>query len=128
MISYAITVPYEGIAALAHPLPATPPPPPNPLRHAWADGPSMTLDTGAAQAGAWLVHESASGDLQVQIVPDGVVRGAEQVPPWLPWVRLHLLTLAQALAAVGALVLVVGFFWPARGAQVLASAAGAAKK
>lgn len=108
--TYGITVPYEGIARLAHRFSAAEPPP-DPLRHLWASGPSMALDTGAGQGGAWLVHETAAGDLQVQIVADGRVRGQEQVPTWLNWARRNLMTVAQALAALGAVLLGLGFVW-----------------
>jgi hypothetical protein len=70
----------------------------------------MWLDTGDGQGGAWLVHESATGDLQVQIIADGKVRGAEQVPGWLRWVRQYLMSVATLLAGLGGLVLVAGFF------------------
>ena len=74
----------------------------------------MTLDTGAGQGGAWLVHETASGDLQVQSVADGRARGQEQVPPWLLWVRSSLMTFATVLAVFGALLGVAGLVWPLR--------------
>jgi hypothetical protein len=113
LMTYGIAVPYEGVAQLAQPLFATTPPP-NPLRHVWANGPLMTIDTGAGQSGVWLVHESATGDLQVQIIADGKVRGAEQVPGWLRWARSQLMTLAAAVACVGGLLLVAGFYWSPR--------------
>lgn len=108
--SYGITVPYEGIARLAQGF-SDKDAPPDPLRHAWATGSTMTLNTGAGQGGAWLVHETASGELQVQIAPDGLERGREQTPFWLDWVRQNLMSEAAALAAVGAALLAVGLIW-----------------
>lgn len=112
--THGIVVPYEGIDQLAHrfsPLAA----PPDPLRHVWTEGSSrMTLDTGAGQGGVWLVHETAGGALQVQIVADGLVRGQEQVPAWLGWARRYLMTFAQGLAVLGAALLVAGLVGPLR--------------
>jgi len=111
--TYGITVPYAGVARLAQSFAAAEPPP-DPLRHPWALGPAMTLDTGAAQAGAWLVHQTATGELQVQTVVDGVARGLEQVPAWLTWVRRHWMQYVQLLAGLGVFLLFAGSFWPAR--------------
>ena len=111
--TYGITVPYAGVARLAQSFPAAEPPP-DPLRHLWAAGPTMTLDTGAAQAGAWLVHQTATGELQVQIVVDGVARGSEQVPAWLIWVRRHWMPYVQLLAGLGGFLLLAGFVWSGR--------------
>ena len=105
--TYGITVPYAGVASLAQGF-AVAEPPPDPLRHLWALGSAMTLDTGAAQAGVWLVHQTATGELQVQTVVDGVVRGFEQVPAWLSWVRRHGARYVQALAGLGAFLLLAG--------------------
>jgi hypothetical protein len=113
LLTYGIAVPYAGVAQLAQPLSATPAPP-NPLRHVWANGPLMALDTGAGQSGAWLVHESATGDLQVQMVGDGKARGTEQVPGWLRWARQYLMSAAALLAGLGGLVLVAGLYRSAR--------------
>jgi hypothetical protein len=109
--TYAIVVPYEGIAQLAHHLSASITPP-SPQRHPWAAGTPLMIDTGAGKGGVWLVHESDLGDLQLQVVPDGVEHGREQVPVWLNWARHDLMALAVALGCVGALVLLAGFFWP----------------
>jgi hypothetical protein len=111
--SYALVVPYEGIGQLGQPLLSTAAPA-NPLRHVWATDAPMLLTTGAAQGGAWLVHENASSALSVQIVPDGVVRGQEQVPVWLVWGRQYLLQVAAWLAGLGALMLAGGWAWAAR--------------
>ena len=105
--TYGITVPYAGVARLTQSFALTEPPP-DPLRHPWALGPTMTLDTGAAQAGVWLVHQTVTGELQVQTVVDGVARGFEQVPAWLSWVRRHWARYVQALAGLGALLLLAG--------------------
>lgn len=105
--TYGITVPYAGVARLTQSF-ALAEPPPDPLRHPWALGPTMTLDTGAAQAGVWLVHQTSTGELQVQTVVDGVARGFEQVPTWLTWVRRHWVRYVQALAGLGAYLLLAG--------------------
>ena len=105
--TYGITVPYAGVARLAQSFAAAEPPP-DPLRHQWELGPAMTLDTGAAQAGVWLVHQTATGELQVQTVVDGAARGLEQVPAWLTWVRRHWARYVQALAGLGAFLLLAG--------------------
>ncbi len=109
--SYAVVVPYQGIARLAQPLPPTPVPP-APVRHRGSDPAPWVLDTGAGQGGAWLLHESANGTVSLQIAPDGLVRGQEQVPAWLVWSRQHLMRTATVLAWLGALTLVAGFVWP----------------
>ena len=121
--THAIAVPYEGIARLAHGFPEALTPP-DPMRHLWADGPSMTMDTGDGQAGVWLLHETAAGDLQMQIVADGRVRGQEQLPAWLKWARRDLMRRAQLLAALGALLLLATCVWSAR--RHRAGVAGAA--
>ena len=105
--TYGITVPYAGVARLAQGF-AVGEPPPDPLRHLWARGPAMKLDTGAAQARVWLVHQTASGELQLQTVVDGKARGFEQVPAWLTWVRRHGARYVQGLAGLGALLLLAG--------------------
>jgi hypothetical protein len=105
--TYGITVPYAGVARLTQSF-ALAEPPPDPLRHLWALGPTMTLDTGAAQAGVWLVHQTGTGELQGQTVVDGVARGFEQVPTWLTWVRRHWARYVQALAGLGAFLLLTG--------------------
>lgn len=116
--TYGIVVPYDGIGSLAQPLTtAAQSPPANPQPHIWSAGKSMLLDTGAAQAGAWLVHETTSGDLRVQIVPDIVVRGQEQIPGWLVWARQHLMKLATVLAGLGALTMAFGLILAARRRQ-----------
>lgn len=107
--SYGITVPYEGIKRLAQGI-STAETPPAPMHQVWATGPTMTLDTGAGQGGAWLVHEMATGDLQVQIVGDGTERGREQVPAWLNWVRRRLMAMSVDLAVAG-FVLLLGGAW-----------------
>jgi len=112
--SYAVVMPYEGIKRLEKPLPATTPPP-DPLRHVWAGDAPLLLATGAAQSGAWLVHESAGGALSLQIVPDGVVRGQEQVPAWLVWARQYLLWGAGWLLGLGALTLASAWLAQAAG-------------
>ncbi len=121
--SYGIAVPYAGVERLAHSFGATLAPP-DPLRHVWVAGPEMTLDTGVGQGGAWLVHQSASGDLQMQIVADGRVRGLEQVPGWINWVRRNLMRDAQLLAALGALLLIGKFVWSNRGRHAPAALPG----
>ena len=105
--TYGITVPYAGVARLAQSFAAAEPPP-DPLRHLWTASPAMTLNTGAAQAGVWLVHQTATGELQVQTVVDGVSRGLEQVPAWLVWVRRHWARYVQAFAGLGAFLLLAG--------------------
>ena len=105
--TYGITVPYAGVARLAQSFTAAEPPP-DPLRHLWTASPAMTLNTGAAQAGVWLVHQTATGELQVQTVVDGVARGLEQVPAWLVWVRRHWARYVQVLAGLGAFLLLAG--------------------
>lgn len=108
-VSYGITVPYEGINRLALGI-STAEKPPAPMRQVWATGQTMTLDTGAGQGGTWLAHETALGDLQVQIVADGKERGREQVPAWLNWVRQRLMAISSDLALAG-FVLLLGGFW-----------------
>lgn len=119
--TYGIAVPYAGVKRLAQGF-APAEPPPDPLLHQWALGSAMRLDTGAGQAGAWLVHQTATGELQVQTVVDGVARGLEQVPAWLTWVRRHWMQYVQLLAGLGAFLLFAGFFWPGRQESIEKSA------
>jgi hypothetical protein len=105
--TYGIVVPYEGIAKLTHGF-ADDVRPPDPQRHSWVAGAPMVLQTGAGKGGAWLVHETAAGAIEMQIVADGVDRGREQVPSWLVWVRNNLMRSAVVLAGLGALLLVLG--------------------
>lgn len=121
--TYAIAVPYGGVERLAHRFQGTQTPP-DPLRHQWALGPVMRLDTGAGQGGAWLVHQTTAGDLQVQVLADGVTRGLEQVPVWINWVRRNLMRYAQLLAALGVLLLIARFVWSDRRRQALAAIPG----
>ena len=105
--TYGIVVPYEGIAQLGHGF-APGSPPPDPQRHIWASAGPLMLDTGAGKGGAWLVHESAAGEIEMQVVADGFDRGKEQIPSWLIWVRNNLMRWAAALAVLGALLVVLG--------------------
>ena len=105
--TYAIVVPYEGISQLAHELLQTSIPP-DPVRHVWADGSRMSIDTGDGQMGGWLVHELADGTQQLQVVTDGMVPGAEQVPVWLRWLRANNGTLAWLVAGLGVLLIFIG--------------------
>ncbi len=99
----AIAIPYDGIQRLARPV-TQPTPPLKPQRHIWTtDAAPLWVETGAGQNGAWLVHEMATGELRMQIVPDGLPRGQEQVPKWLVWVRQYLMKLSGVLAGVGLL-------------------------
>lgn len=111
--SYALSVPYDGIGRLGQHLSVTDVPP-NPLHHDWVSDAPLVIATGTAQGGAWLVHENANAELSLQIVPDGVVRGQEQVSVWLSWVRHYLLQVAAWLAGLGGLVLAVGWLWAVR--------------
>lgn len=104
VLSYAIVVPYAGIARLGQPY-RDQPIPPDPVRHDALSGLPLTLDSGAGQAGAWLLHQYAPGDVQVQIVPEGHVRGTEQQPAWLTWARAQLMPLAAGLSGLGVILL-----------------------
>ena len=117
--SYAIAPPSAGIAQLSTRL-LRDGAPANPQRHAWAQDPTWVLDTGAGQGGVWLLHESAGGALQLQLVPDGKPLGQEQVPPWVVWTRLHWMTLAELLALAAGALMLLGFFWSPRWSQPLA--------
>ncbi len=105
--TYAIVVPYNGIAQLAQPYTEVTAPP-RLLQHAWNSATPLLLETGQGQSGAWLVHETAAGELRLQIVPDAVQRGQEQKPGWLRWAQQHLLPWSAALAGIGLLWLVLG--------------------
>ena len=105
--TYAIAMPYPGIGGLTQPF-ATRTAPPNPVRHAWTPPPPLQLQTGAGQAGAWLVHEFADGATRLQIVPDGVARGQEQTPAWLSVVRQYAYRVAAGLSLIGLLALAAG--------------------
>ena len=109
--TYGIVVPYDGIKRLTNRF-SFGESPPDPLHHMWTDRAVMKLKTGAGLAGAWLIHESSAGDLQVQIVPDGRIRGQEQIPFWLLWVRQNLMTFAAIFFVFGAVLFVAGFIWP----------------
>lgn len=109
---YVITVPGPGVQALALPF-ASPRVPPNPVLLGSAPGSCQTLDTGPAQAAAWLLHVAADGVLRVQLVPDGEVRGQAHHPQWLMWARRDLLALAGLAALVGLGVLLLASLKPA---------------
>lgn len=111
--SYGIVLPYEGIQLLTMPLKAVEAPP-SPTIHVWSTGSSMSINTGAGQAGVWLVHEHAAGDLRLQIVPDGFARGREQIPAWMLFARLQLMNISVFVAGLGLLVLSLGLIKPAR--------------
>ncbi|MCP5158845.1 MAG: hypothetical protein H6974_01650 [Gammaproteobacteria bacterium] len=103
----AIAIPYAGIATLAkslHPMV----PPPDPIQHDWRSGEPLILDTGIGQAGAWLLHEYGDGHLELQIAPDGIVRGREQIPNWLASLRAYAFDLASLLGLAGILSLFAG--------------------
>jgi tetratricopeptide (TPR) repeat protein len=105
--TYAIAVPYQGISRLANPFSIDEINPPNPVRHAWSDGPSFSLDTGKGQAGVWLIHEAANGSLRLQIVVDGINRGQENLPIWLPWIRVNLGWISIAAAGLFGLLMLM---------------------
>ena len=107
--TYAVVVPYEGISALAKSLSDTEISPQDPIIHNWTTGNSMMFNTGSGQSGAWLVHEYVSGDLSLQIVRDGVIRGQEQMPEWVIWIRQYLMSVAAVLAGLGGLCVLAGF-------------------
>jgi hypothetical protein len=102
-----IVVPYEGIGQLAQKF-SQDMPPPDPVRHSWAAGSTMSLETGAGQMGAWFLHELADGTQQLQVVVDGKVRGAEQLPAWLPWLRQNTWILTGLLAGLGCVLVIAG--------------------
>lgn len=107
LATQVIAVPYAGIAALASPLRSMEPPR-DPILHDWHAGQTLTLDTGAGHGGAWLVHRHRDGHLAMQIVPDGVVRGREQIPSWLTWLKRHASLLAGLLFLTGSAILLAG--------------------
>jgi hypothetical protein len=112
--TFAVVMPYEGIQQLSKPLALNNAQPPNLIRHVWSTNTPMVVNTGAGQGGVWLVHEDASGGLRLQTVQDGVVRGQEQVPRWLIWIRLYFMQAAGVLAGVGLMVTAVGFVLKSR--------------
>ncbi len=118
--TYAIAVPNEGIARLTRAFTGTSTLQ-NPIRHDWAQSASLVLETGQGQRGTWLMHESATGNLQLQIVPDGLPGGQEQQPRWLLWVRLHLLTWSGVLALLGMHGVMAGLMWSARRGKFFAT-------
>jgi hypothetical protein len=103
-------VPYAGIEALAQPL-QTIATPPKPYRMDWqANTLPWVLNTGDGQSGAWLVHELASGAVSLQIVPDGRVRGSEQLPRWVAWFRANGLVAALVLGLASGVVILSGLW------------------
>ena len=112
--TWAIVVPYAGIEAMAHPL-QTIPTPPKPYRMDWqASSLPFTLNTGDGQSGAWLVHELTSGAVSLQIVPDGRVRGSEQLPRWVAWFRANGLAAALVLGLASSVVILSGLWQTVR--------------
>jgi hypothetical protein len=108
--TWAIVMPYAGIEALAQPLQPIPAPP-KPYRMDWqANTLPWTMNTGNGQSGAWLVHELSSGGVGLQIVPDGKVRGNEQLPSWVAWFRAHGLPAALVLG-LGSVVVLLSGLW-----------------
>ncbi|AGX87799.1 hypothetical protein [Candidatus Symbiobacter mobilis] len=103
----AIRLADPGVVRLTRPF-AGHTPPPYPARHVWKTGAAMRFDTGQGLRGAWLVHELASGELRVQIVPDARTTGSEQRTRWLEWARSAFGWIAAACAVVGALGMVWG--------------------
>jgi hypothetical protein len=106
--SWAIGLPSEGIAALARAAGDAPSPPPPPAEMVWNPAlrstQSLTVDTGQAQRGVWLVHEGLNGELSVQVIGDGVAVGSEQKPAWLLSLKNHGFEMAAALALLAGLL------------------------
>jgi hypothetical protein len=108
--TWAIVVPYAGIEALAQPLQSIPKPS-KPYRMDWqASTLPWQLNTGNGQSGAWLVHELSSGGMALQIVPDGKIRGNEQLPTWVAWFRANGLPASVVLGLMSGVVLLVGLW------------------
>ena len=111
--TYAIAVPYAGIAALAQPLQPIPMPP-APVSLGWSTGnatpATLQVETGEGLSGAWLLHESPNGELSLQVITDGKQRGSEQIPAWLVAVRKFGLLTANWLWVLGLLALGVGWW------------------
>ena len=108
--TWAIVVPYAGIEALGKPLQAIPKPP-KPYRMDWqVSSLPLTINTGNGQSGTWLVHELTSGAMSLQIVPDGKVRGNEQLPAWVAWFRANGLVTAIVLGLLSGVLMLSGLW------------------
>lgn len=90
----AIAVPYQGVQSLTQPF-APMPRPPDPVCHSWNTVSALSIDTGAGQSGAWLIHASSAGRLNLQVVPEGLIRGQAHKPAWLIWTRENLMLIAR---------------------------------
>ena len=112
--THSLSLPSVGIARLTVPF-HKPNPPQNPQRHPWGTGTgTFTLDTGKGQRGAWLIHESSTGELTLQMVQDGLLPGQEQQPAWLIWLGQHWKYAVALLSGIGALLMLTGLINAAR--------------
>lgn len=103
--TWAISVPLQGIAALAR-SPDTalfPPAPPTEIvwNPAHIKDQTLTMDTGPGQGGIWLVHEAHNGQLSLQVIGNGIPMGSEQKPAWLMFLKHHGYELALGLGVLG---------------------------
>lgn len=83
--------------------------PPDPLVVEWSQkNRSILLDTGIGESGLWILNELMNGELGVQIVGDGVVKGKEQVPWWLARLRAEGLIWSMLLLMIGTGLMFLG--------------------
>ena len=103
--TWAISVPLQGISALAQSPDTTLLPPAPPTEIEWnlahINEQTLTVDTGPGQGGIWLIHEAHNGQLSLQVIGNGILMGSEQKPAWLMFLKHHGYELALGLVVFG---------------------------
>ena len=108
LFTYVISNPYQGIHELTQPISQNIRIP-SISKHDWSTGLPITLDTGPVQTGVWLIHEYENKTLELQIIPDGVARGTEQLPVFIVFLRKYFLHISAMFLSFGLALVLFSF-------------------